>query len=137
MDSSLLLRALFSGIMFGAWPLLISKSGLSGSSATLIGVIVSFCVVAPFALANGVIIAGTKWWIIIITGTMGGLGVLVFNDMMIKAKPGSSALLFVIMLVVQIMVPAVLHLVADHNFSIKTIAGFIAAVVACILLSYK
>ena len=133
--NELLCKAVLAGVMFGCWPLFISKSGLSGSSVTLFGGIVTFMFVAPFALMNGISLSGSRWWIIIITGIMAGIGCLAFNDMMVKAKPASGPLFFIIMLVVQTMMPAVYHIVINQQFSIKTIAGFIAAIVACILLS--
>ena len=131
------MKAVLSGIMFGCWPLLISKSGLSGSSVALFGGAVTLLFVAPFALANGVNLVGSRWWILIITGSMSGIGCLAFNDMMVRAKPTSAATLFIIMLVVQIMMPAIYHVATSQQLSIKTVVGFVAAIVACVLLSSR
>ena len=135
--NELLLKAILAGVLFGCWPLFISKSGLGSISATLLTTACTFLFVVPIALTNGITIAGSRWWIAVVAGCMAGIGVLAFNDVMIKSKPTTAALMFVIMLVVQTMMPAIYHIAVNQQFSIKTIAGFIAAIIACILLSTK
>ncbi len=64
-----IVKMVVAGIMFGSWPLIVGKSGLNSSSVTLFGGIMTFLFVAPFALTSGIgIPAGSRWWIIIITG---------------------------------------------------------------------
>ena len=131
------LQAIFAGIMFGTWPLFLGKSGLSTSAATLISGLASFSIVGTFAIANGVSVAGSKWWLAVLAGCMGSIGVIAFNDAMIKSKSISIALIFIIMLVVQTCVPAAYHVYTEKQLSATTIAGFIAAIAACILLTLK
>ena len=135
--NELLFKAVLAGILFGSWPLFIGKCGLGSSTATLFTTAFTFLFVMPIAITNGITVAGSRWWIAIVAGCMAGLGCLAFNDVMIKSKPTSMALMFVIMLVVQISVPALYHVFVNQQFSIKTIAGFIAAIIACILLYSK
>ena len=132
-----ILQAVFAGIMFGAWPLFIGKSGLNTGTATLITTAVTFLTVIPFALANGVAVAESKWWVAVIAGCVAGLGCIAFNDAMIKSKSVPIALIFIVMLVVQTCVPAAYHVFMEKQLSATTIAGFIAAIAACILLTVK
>jgi hypothetical protein len=133
--SEYLVKVIIAGVLFGFWPLLIGKSGLSTGTATALFSATSFLVVTSFAIMNGVNFSGGKWWWAIIAGSMAALGVLAFNDVMIKAKPTVAPMMFVIMLVIQVTVPAAYHVAANQQFSPKTIVGFIAAIIACILLS--
>ena len=135
---SLLWMAVVSGIMFGSWPLLIRSSGLNAGSVTVLGSGLMILFVMPFVLMSGVSLGESKWWwLIFVMSAMAAVGCLTFNGMMVKASPDSAALLFVIMLVVQIAVPAMYHSATNQHLSIRTVAGFAAAIIACILLSKK
>jgi hypothetical protein len=137
MQNDLLWKAILSGIAFGSWPFLIQKSGLTGSSVALFCGFIALLFVTPFAVADGISFIGPKWWVVIIMGAIVATGSLLFNDMMVKAKPASAGLLFITMLVVQVAVPSVYHVVESHHLSLKTLAGFVAAMIACVLLSSK
>ncbi|MDP3883070.1 MAG: hypothetical protein Q8Q48_03360 [Candidatus Staskawiczbacteria bacterium] len=135
---NLLWKAVLSGIMFGSWPLLIKSSGLNAGSVTVLGSGLMILFVTPFAITNGVSLGKSEWWwLIFVMSAMTAVGCLTFNDMMVKAQPASAGLLFVIMLVVQVTIPALYHVVASQQFSIRTMAGFVAAITACVLLSSK
>ena len=134
--SEYLVKIIISGVLFGFWPLLIGKSGLNTGTATALFSATSFLIVTSFALMNGFTLSGGKWWWTVIAGSMAAMGVLAFNDVMIKAKPTVIPMMFVIMLVIQVTIPATYHVAANQQFSPKTIIGFVAAIIACILLSH-
>lgn len=66
-----------TGVLFGAWPLLMNRSGLTGISATAVMGVVTILVIMPFVLKNGTMIAGTNWWFAIAAGLCGAIGSLV------------------------------------------------------------
>jgi quinol-cytochrome oxidoreductase complex cytochrome b subunit len=138
MNAELLWKAVLAGMLFGIWPLLIKASGLNAGTVTVLGSGLMILFVMPFALANGISLGESKWWwLIFVMSSMTAVACLTFNGIMAEAKPSSAGLLFIIMLVMQTVAPAVYHSIVNQHLSIRTLAGFITAITACILLSKK
>lgn len=132
--SDSILKMVLAGILFGAWPLLMNRSGLTSSTANVVFSAIVLLIVLPFAMSDGVTFSGTKWWFAVLAGVAGGLGLLVFSSEIAKASQENMGKLFVVMLVVQASVPAVYHAYMNGGLSIKTASGFAAAIVATVLL---
>ncbi len=130
---SLYIRAILSGIFFGAWPLLMNRSGLNGNvSAFVLTSIVLICVF-PFAFGSMGTIFSANWVMVIGAGILGAAGGILFNGMIVKAVPENLGSLFVLMLIVQIAVPAIYQVAVGGITAAKGI-GFILAAVAALLL---
>lgn len=130
-------RALLAGLFFGIWPLLMNRSGLTGnvsSGAFAFGVLV---LVLPFTLhefANIPVIRG-DWKVVVGASVCGAVGVLLFNGLLSKTTPQMVSSLFILMLVVQIVTPALYDVVVNGRLTIPKGVGFAAAILAALLLA--
>jgi hypothetical protein len=132
---NLQMKAMVAGLFFGVWPLLMNRSGLSGSVSSAAFAGICFLGVLPFALKNGIPnLTGANWGMILAAGLLGALGVLQFNGMLAKATDQNVGMLFVVMIVVQTSIPALYH-VAMTGLTPRQALGFLAAFVAAILLT--
>jgi len=128
------LLALLSGVAFGIWPMLANRSGMQGNPLSLCLLGVALLLNAPFALKQGVNLPNLQGTIFMIgAGLLMGTGMLFFNGMLAKVSRAQVASMFILMMVVQIAVPAVWQLL-NGNMNPKQLAGIAAAVVAAILL---
>ncbi len=133
--NELVFRALFSGLMFGIWPLMMNRSGLQGSVSSVSMIFVSFVVVLPFALRAGVgSLSEANWKMAVASGVIAAIGMLSFNSMLAKATKDTVGLLFVVMIVAQTTIPAIHHILVNGISTTKT-CGFLAAILAAILLA--
>lgn len=128
-------KMVITGIVFGVWPLLMNKSGLSGGTATATIAFFVLLLVAPVGIYDGLVFTGSRWWFAILAGFFAAAGMLMFNSMLAGATHDSVGRLFVIMLVFQIAVPAIYHVCANGGLTIKSSAGFLAAITTVLLLS--
>lgn len=127
------------GLLFGAWPLFLSRSGLSGLSASATFAMINVLILMPFALSIGNLsnIFATpdiRWWPLLIAGLLGASGLLLFNHTLVSAGPEHAGRLFVLMIVVQIAVPALHEIVMQGTIDFRTGIGFVLALGAAILL---
>ena len=135
---NLLVKAVVAGLFFGAWPLLMNRSGLSGNISSLVFAAVVLVCVIPFSLrpifSGNTDLAQASWTMAILSGIAAAVGMMVFNGMLAKATPQSVGTLFVLMILVQTTVPVVYDAVMNGGISLTKAAGFVFAAVAAILL---
>lgn len=132
----LFLKAMFAGIFFGIWPLLMNKSGMTGNVATALFTLVCCVIVVPFAL-NGfedMAMQNARWSFVVGAAVFGAIGLLLFNGMLAKATSQNVATLFVIMIVAQIMVPTLYQILVGGGVTVSKGFGLIFAVIAALLL---
>lgn len=135
--SELHVRAILAGVLFGAWPLLMNKSGLSGNISSTVFAFGALAIVLPFGIYEFQHVGrGTQvgWALVTSACIMGGLGLLAFNGMLAKADPKTIGSLFVFMIVVQVATPALYQVFMDGGLTIRKTAGFVAAILAALLL---
>jgi len=129
------LRAILAGVFFGLWPLLLNRSGLTGSisaTAFTLGILV---IIVPFALYDlHFITINIVWSMVIGACVFGGFGLLIFNGMLSKATPQTVGSLFILMMVVQISIPAIYQIVIGGGLTVSKTIGFAAAILAAFLL---
>ena len=123
-------------MVFGIYPLLVSRSGLSGNISAAAFTLGALIVISPFALHEFFYGAATSVaWIMLISGSLfSGFGILAFNGMLAEATPQYVASLFVLMLVVQIATPALYQVIMDGGLTASKGIGFAAAILAAYLL---
>ena len=127
-----------SGVLFGIWPLLMNKSGLDGfASAAILGGI-SFITMLPVAFASGQmqqVSITPQLGFVLVSGIMSGVGVLLFNTMLAKVSTREVGAMILIMIMVQISIPAIYQMVQSGEFSPKEIGGIVCAFAAAYLLA--
>jgi hypothetical protein len=129
-----LVKMAVAGLLFGAWPLLMNRSGLSGATSTVALTLIVLLLALPFALQQGISPTGTNWWFGMGAGFCAALGYLAFNSGVASASPAVVGRLVIIMIVIQMAVPAAYQAAMIGHLTTRIGIGFIAAVVAAILL---
>lgn len=133
--NNLYLLAIGAGIVFGAWPLLLNKSGLSGYTSATMFTIVVLAVVLPIALYDGMTSVYTaNWRYYVAAGILGGIGLLIFNTMLSKASVEEVGSLFITTLLVQVMVPAIYQGVVTQTFPLRRFVALVFASLAIYLI---
>ncbi len=129
------IRAILAGALFGIWPLLMNKSGLSGNVSSAAFCLGALAIVSPFALygLRGPTLS-IVWSMLIGACICGGLGLLAFNGMLSKATPKQVGNLFVLMIVVQVAIPALYQIYNDGGLAPRKALGFLSAIVTVLLL---
>jgi hypothetical protein len=130
----LIVKMVAAGVLFGAWPLVMNRSGLNGATATAALSLIIFLLALPVALRDGIALTGSNWWFAVVAGCCSGLGFLAFNSGLAEATPALVGRLFVIMILVQMAIPAAYHVVMNGQLTARTGLGFVAALIAAILL---
>ncbi|MCF7898343.1 MAG: hypothetical protein K9L31_00125 [Candidatus Pacebacteria bacterium] len=128
------LKMVLSGILFGLWPLFMNKSNLNGGTSVTFFAVIVLLTVLPFGIYNGINISGTRWWFAVLAGCTGALGLIAFNSVLSKVSKGEVGQLFILMVVVQVSIPAIYHVYTNGGLTLKTASGFVAAIIAAILL---
>lgn len=134
--TDLQIRAVLAGVAFGIWPLLMQRSGLTGYMSAAVFAIFAFITVIPFAVHEG--FHGLRAAIPVFyvgAGVVAGFGLLAFNSMLGKATGKQVGSLFLVMLLVQISIPAVYHIYRNQAFDFRKILGVALAIGAGLLLS--
>ncbi|MDO8573086.1 MAG: hypothetical protein Q7S11_05035 [bacterium] len=133
-------EVIIAGIAAGAWPLVMQRSGLIGAPVAIVYSAVSL--IAAFGLLWWVggfkeFTQGTSvnWWWAIGAGVLAALALLFLSDVVGKTSPLHLSTLYVLLLIVQISIPAIFYVVINHGVSLKQGIGFILAIVAAFLLS--
>ncbi len=133
---NLYLSATLAGLCFSIWPLCMNRTGLNGyvsaacfGLATLVGVL-------PFAyLSNhGLSLPSANWWMVLLAGIFGAVGLMAFNGMLSKASLNNVGTLIVIVNLVQLVVMACYQASVNHSLPPGRIGGFLAAALATYLL---
>jgi len=122
------------GILFGSWPLIMQRSGLTGSTSTLVFAVIAVLFVLPVALKSGIAVEGTIWWIAIAASACGAIGLLLFMSGAAQSLPTNVGRMILIMTLFQLAAPAVYHVVVNQGLSPKTAIGFIATAIAAFCL---
>ena len=128
-------RAVLAGVFFGIWPLLMTRSGLTGNVSSAVFAIGVLIVVSPFALYefSGATI-GIVWMMVVGACIFGGLGLLAFNGMLSKATPETVGSLLIVTTVVQVAIPALYQVINGGGLTVSKTIGFAAAILAAFLL---
>ena len=133
----MVLKLIFAGTLFAFWPLLLNRSKLSGSTSLMAAMVVVTAIVVAFALANHPTLdkAASHWWVwVIASGACSALGMIVMCSVTAKVTVAEVGQLMVIVTIAQITTTALYDVAMKGGFSLKTAAGFAAAIVAAILL---
>lgn len=133
--SDLQVKAILAGLFFGFWPLFMNKSGLKDNISSAAFCMIALMVIVPFAIHDIRALQNAHWLMLIAAGTLGGIGLLFFNGMLSKATPERVGTLFIIMLVAQMIPPAIYQVVKDGGITISKGLGFLAGILAIFLLS--
>lgn len=128
--------SLLAGLFFGLWPLLMSRSGLSGNVSSMAFAGLVFIFVTPFAIGNiaSIDASSVKWTLVVGAGLLGAVGVMCFNGMLAGAERKDLGTLFVLMIVVQTAVPTVYDAIINRGMSPTKGAGVLLAAIAAVLL---
>jgi len=130
-----LIKMIFAGVMFGAWPLLMNRSGLSGNLSSFVMTLTVVVMTTPFVLYQGLPNTGVMWGMAITASLVAGFGILALNDVLSKVAPHEIGALLVVMTLLQAATPAIYAVYMNGRVdSIKAI-GLAMAVVAAVLLS--
>jgi len=132
---SLSVKAVLVGILFGIWPLLMSRSGLSGNISSFVLVLVMLVCILPFSIGSFGEIFNANLWFAISAAILGAAGLLFFNGILFKATPQNLGPLLVLIFVIQIIVPSMYHIIMTGGVTVTKGIGFVLAIVAAILLN--
>jgi len=115
---------------------LMNRSGLNGNMASAVFTLGALIVVSPFAISEfGGAATNVVWTMAIGACIFGGLGLLLFNGMLSRTPPEAVGSLFILMIVVQIVVPAMYQVFQSGELGISKIIGFSAAMLAAFMLA--
>ena len=131
---SLEIKSAIAGILFGIWPLLMNRSGLSGNLSTFVFASVVLLCVFPFSASSLHNLGSAHWMWAIAAGIIGSMGLLAFNSVLSKAAPQNVGIFIVLMIIVQTIVPAVYQAIITGGLPFTKIIGFVLAAVAAYLL---
>ncbi len=133
--NSLYVRAILAGLLFGIWPLVMNRSGLSGNLSSAIFAGVAFLIMLPLAITGGFSsMQNARISFAVFAGIAGGIGVLFLNSMLAKVNRQNVGALLITMVLTQVAVTAIYHMYQGGEYSIRKILGVIAAIIAVILL---
>jgi hypothetical protein len=104
---ALQVRSLLAGLCFGIWPLLMQRSGLTGNFSSFVFTAIVLVCVTPFTFGNVGSLTSVNWGVTVAAGIFSSIGVMSFNGMLAKATPQNVSSLFVLMIVVQVSIPAI------------------------------
>lgn len=129
--------AIIAGVLFGLWPIFMNRSGVDGFASATLFVGIAFIVVAPVAFFSGQIQQVSLTPILmfaVAAGVCGGLGTLLFNTMLAKVTPREVGMMFILMLMFQLAVPAIYHMVQSGDYSPRKMVGIAGAFMVAYLL---
>jgi drug/metabolite transporter (DMT)-like permease len=132
-------RALLSavaGICFGLWPLVMNRLRLDPFVTVIIFLAGSLLFASPVAFfANWSGISGGQIKIAALACAISAVGTICFNRMLATTTVAEIANMFLLMLVVQVAVPAAVLL--RNGASMRQVAGLGAAALAIVLLGKR
>jgi hypothetical protein len=131
-------KAALAGLFFGIWPLLMNRSGLPGNVSSAMFAMGVALLILPFGVREARGSAFHIAWVFVILACMSGAkGILSFNGMLAKASQQEVGSLFLVMIVVQITVPALYDAIINRGVSWEKALGFAFAIVTTYLLTRK
>ncbi len=134
----LYLRAAFSGLFFGLWPLFMKHSGIKSSAVSTI--FLEAVVLAVVLLYGGrefstTDLSGTKWVYLFLAGASAATGVLAFNSGLAVSTESTVSLIVVTAILVQVVVTAVYQGTIGGGISVTKAVGFALAGISAYILS--
>ena len=130
-----MLLALIGGAFFGAWPLLMNRSGLSCNLSSAVFSAIVFLTVAPFMLNEGFGSMKTaNMYYAVGSAIVGAIGLLAFNSMLSKAPKEQVGSFFIVMIMAQLALPAIYQMVMSGSLSPRKLVGITLAFVVAKLL---
>lgn len=130
-------EVVLAGIAAGAWPLVMQKSGLIGAPVALLCGLVALIAATVLIIASGGAQAQSQpiiWWIALGAGFLSVLPFLLLGDVIGRTSPTNLSILYVLLLIIQISIPAIFYGIV-HGVTLKQGIGFIAAITAALLFS--
>jgi drug/metabolite transporter (DMT)-like permease len=129
-------RALLAGLFFGLWPLFMNRSGLKGNISSTIFIAVVLVVLLPFSWNTDFSsLRQANWVMLVSAAVLSAIGLLFYNSMLTQASKENVGALFLMMIMVQLSVPAINVMVTSQKFSASKTGGIIAAIIAVLLLN--
>lgn len=134
--SNFYFTSVLAGIFFGLWPLLLNRSGLNGNFASVIFAGIGFIFILGVSIFTNSIQSSSNpnWYMVMAAGIASAMGVLLLNSVLAKISPANVSTIFVLMLIVQISIPAIYQVIVSGSLSIQKTVGFILAGVTAWLL---
>lgn len=135
MNERVLLSAV-AGICFGLWPLVMNRLRLDPFATVIIFLAGSLLFALPAAFfGHWSGITGSQWRIAAVACAISAVGTICFNRMLATTIVSEVANMFLLMLVVQVAVPATVLL--RNGASTRQVAGLAAAAIAIVLLGKR
>lgn len=132
-------EVIIAGIAAGAWPLIMQKSGLIGAPVAVVYSAISFvAALGLFWWTSGLKVTQgitVSWWWAVGAGVLAALALLFLSDVIGKTSSVQLSTLYIILLIVQISIPALFYVAINHGVTLKQGIGFAAALAAALLLS--
>jgi len=111
-----------------------NRSGMQGNPLSVCLLAVALLLNGAFAVKQGINLPNTQGTLLVlVAGVLMGAGMLFFNGMLARVSKEQVASMFILMMVVQVAIPAVWQLL-NGNVSPRQLVGIAAAVIAAILL---
>ena len=139
MKTNVLLYCVLTAFCFGTWPIIMKASGLKpGVAAFILTTVTLIIVFIPFIneVRNGESgnLTGRALKLGLMVGLLNGLGTVLFQKAIVAAEDMSKS--YIIILVSQLPVAAINSMIfLGEPFTIKKLAGFIAAGITIFLLA--
>jgi len=130
-NGAMILQAAIAGLFFSVWPLLMNRSGLPGMHAAFIFVLIQLLIITPLVISGLDSNMFNRWSVA--ASIFASIGLLIFTNGLEKISPKEVSNFFVIVLVVQVCVPAIYQVVLT-GITPQRALGFAAALIAAILL---
>lgn len=135
MNERVLLSAV-AGICFGLWPLVMNRVRLDPYVTVIVFLAGSLLFASPAAIfGNWSGISGSQLRVAAVACAISAIGSICFNRMLSTTTVAEVANMFLVMLVVQVAVPAAVLL--RSGASARQIAGLCAAALAVVLLGKR
>lgn len=128
---------MLAGIFFGAWPLVMSESGLKGAQSAMwfacggAGMIALFTATTEGIQFN----VDARWGLVIIASALGGVGLVCLNIGLANSPPQQVGKLLQVMIMFQVAVPAIYLLSVTGEWNRDIVAGLFCAAGAVYFLS--
>lgn len=133
--NTLYVYSLLAGLFFGAWPLMMQRTGLQGNLSATVFAGVAFVVVGLATLKSGFEpLHSVNLPLAFAAGVVGAIGLLCFNNMLAGATRETVTNLFITAIVVQVVVPAAYNMAVTGDLSLRKLLGFAAALATAWLL---